>query len=126
MSIAEAKRYRRGVRKASPVASVVAGASGTLVKALPPNRTAEIRKIRIFNHNGAATSVTFGAGLLGAFVGATEPIPVLNGMDLILTEDQIPDTEFTANITASCTVAAAAPANVEIQIETEEYLSVSG
>ncbi len=122
----QTRHYRQGIRVASPVASVTAAASGTLVLDVPPNRTAQKRKITIYNHNAAPTNVTFGTGLAGAFVAATVPIQVLNGMTLILQEEDIPSVEYAADITASCSVAAVAPGNVEIQIEAEEYIGTSG
>jgi len=120
--------FKKGLRSPTVVLSVVAGGAGTAVlfHDVPPNRSARIRKLHIYNHNAAATDVTFGAGLLGAFVAATVPVHVLNGAEEIIEEEQIPDVEYFADITALCSVAAAAPNNVEIQAEVEEFLSISG
>lgn len=116
----------QGYLVSSPVASVVAAAAGTIVHAMPANRTAKIRKIHIYNHNAVTSNVAFGAGLGGAFVASGIAYQVLNGMDLIITQDQIPDVEFIADITASASAAAAAPNNVQIQIEVEEFIGTTG
>lgn len=118
--------YRTGIRVASGIASIVAAASGTALHALPANRTAKARKIRIFNHNAVASNVSLGTGLAGAYVAATVAWQVLAGMELTITAEEIPDVEFAANITAAASVAAAAPANVEVQIEVEEFIGISG
>jgi len=121
-----AQDYKHGIPAVSPIASIIAAATGTLVHTLPATRTCRARKIHIFNHNAATANVSLGTGLAGLFVPAMVAWQVLAGMDLIVEEGQIPDFEFTANVTASSNVAGAAPANVEIQIEVEEYLGTAG
>jgi len=120
--------FKHGILVPTVVLSVVAGGAATAVlfHDLPPNRSARIRKLHIYNHNGAATNVTFGAGLVGAFVAATVPIQVLNGAEQAVPERDIPGVEFFADITVLCSVAAAAPLDVEIQAEIEEFIGTSG
>ena len=122
MTTRPTRSFKKGIRKWTAAASLVAAASGVLVHTLGTNRTATIRRIHIMNNNPASTEVTFGAGLAGAFVaGDLPPYTCIPGFDRIITEDEIPDNEFTAAITASASVGAAAPDNVQVMIEVEEY-----
>ena len=127
MTVADAKRARYGLRKPSPIGSIVAAATPITVFIHSAGRTLNVRKIHITNRNAAATVVQIGQGLAGAFVQAIPSYyAVGGGMDLEITEDQIPDVEFTGDVTAQASVAAAAPNDVQIQVEVEEYQGPNG
>ncbi len=113
--------YREGIRKPSPVASIIAAASGVNLWLLTTGRTAIIRKIHIQNNNAAASLVQIGTGLLGAFVAANQGWQALAGQELIITERELPNIEFSADITVAGSVGAAAPNNVTVQVEVEEF-----
>jgi hypothetical protein len=121
-------QYEQGVIDVSPIISVVAGGAGTAIQCYPlvVDQSAIITKIHIFNNNGAATNVTFGVGLLGAFVAAGPAYQALAGMDIEITEDQILKIEYNATITVMASVAAAAPANVQVQIEVKLKPGING
>lgn len=115
---------RLGIRVASAMASLVAAATTVTLHPITPGRTAIIRKIIIANRNAASTRVRIGSGdftqrIPEFFVGA--------GLDLELTEEEIPRYEFRSlvdaalDITAQATVAAAATADVQVLIEVEEF-----
>ena len=118
--------YKRGIPNDSPVASIVAAATGTAVYDLSNARSARVRKLHIKNNNAADANVSLGTGLAGAYAAATIAWLVLAGKEIILQAEEIEAPEFMASITAASSVAAAAPADVQVQIQVEEYLSVNG
>lgn len=118
--------YRKGIRKTTPVASIIAAATAVTVHTLSAGRTAEIKKCMVTNRNAAAGFLSIGTGLGGGFVAALPPIQVLNGMDLELPEDLFNNVEFTANITAQFSVGAAAPNDTLVQLEVNEIMGPTG
>ena len=120
------KDYRQGIRKASPIASCVAAATPVTLYTLPAGRTCVIRKVHIFNGNAAATLVQIGTGLGAGYAQQIPSIYAVNGMDLELRQDDLPASEFTATLTVQATVAAAAPNNVQVMVEVEEYQGPTG
>lgn len=115
--------YRKGIRKSSPIASCTVAATSVGLYTLPTARTCVVRKVVIFNNNAAPTIVQIGTGstALGTFVQQLPAWYAVNGQDLEITEDQIPNVEFTANLTVQASVAAVAPNNIQVQVEIEEY-----
>ncbi len=125
--ITEKLRERHGIRHTGDMASIVAAATPTSVYLLTTGRTCELRKILISNRNAANADIQIGTGLGGAFVQRIPQIfTVGSGQDLEITEEQIPNYEFTADITAQSSAAAAAPNDVQIQVEVEEYQGPTG
>lgn len=120
------KHYRDGILKATPIASCVANSTAVTLHTMSPGRTANLRKLSIFNGNGAPTRIQIGTGLAAAFVQAIPDIYCVNGQDLQITEEQIPAVEFTADITVRATTAAASPADVQVLAEVEEYAGITG
>lgn len=118
--------YKRGIRKAGAVASIVGAgvANAQNLWVLSAGRTAKIRKLHIFNGQGAPVQVTIGVGI--PLVAAMPPFTAVNGIDLLLTEDDLQDVEFSATITVASSAAAAAPANVQVQATVEEYQGPTG
>jgi hypothetical protein len=109
-----------GIRKASPAVSIVAAATPTALYTLSPGRIARIRKIMWRNNNGAPAVLDIGTGLGGAWAQILPSIDMPAGINGSMTEDEIPAIEFVANITAQSSAAAAAPNDIELQIEVEE------
>ena len=125
--ITEQLRERYGIRHTGTMVSIVAAATPTSVYLLTTGRTCEIRKIMISNRNPANANIQIGMGLGAAFVQCIPQIfAVGSGQDLEITEEQIPNFEFTADITAQSSAAAAAPNDVQIQVEVEEYQGPNG
>jgi hypothetical protein len=122
----EKRQWRTGVEVTSPIASCVAAATPVNLHLLKTNRTCKIRKIHIFNGQPAPVTVDIGMGLGIAFAPSIPPIYVVNGMEMVLREEDIQDVEFNANITVQASAAGAAPANVQVQVTVEEYLGISG
>jgi len=118
--------YKKGISSTTPIASLIANNSGVVVHDLAPNRSAKVRKAHFLNHGAVTTYVSLGTGLLGAYVASTVAWEVLAGMDLTIEEKDLVAPEWSADITAAATVAAAAPANVEVQLEVEDFIGTSG
>jgi hypothetical protein len=114
------------LRKASPIASCTVAVTAVALHTLSPGRSAIIRKLRVRNRNAGATVVQIGTGLGGALVEAMPGFTVLAGLETEIPEEQLPEVEFFANITCQATVAGVAPADVQVQVEVEEYLGVTG
>lgn len=121
----QVRHFKEGIRKTSAIASCIVAATPVNLYLLTNARTCHIRKISIFNANAAATVVTIGTGLGGAFAQRLPNILAVNGQDLQLTEEQIPNVEFSATITVQASVAAAAPNDVRVQVEVEEFMGPS-
>jgi len=92
---------------------------------LTTGRTCKIRKIHLFNGQAAPVLVDIGTAL-APLVPAIPPIYIVNGMELVLREEDIPDVEFTADITVQASAAGAAPADVRCVLTVEEYLGPTG
>jgi hypothetical protein len=120
--------YRTGIRKVTAIASVVAagGVNSVTLHDLPTGRTGIVRKVHIMNNNAGQTVVQLGTGLAGAYAQAMPGWVVPAGIDVELGEDVIPAFEFTADITVAASVAAAAPNNVQVMVEVEEFVNTSG
>lgn len=110
------RNYKQGIRRSSPLVNIVAPATGTALFPLPTGRTGRVTKVHIFNTDVADTIVSLGTGLAGAFAAAMAPWLVVAGMDLELREEDIPNHEFVANITAMATVAGA-PIFIQVEVE---------
>ena len=118
--------HRLGVIKTTPMASIVAAATGTALHTLSPGRTARVIKLHIANRNAANAFVQIGTGLAGAFAASIPAFFVPGGTDRPVTEEEMEEFEFTANITAASTAAAAAPNDVQVIATVKEYQGVTG
>ncbi len=119
---------RPSILKTGAMVGLVAGgaASAVAVYLLSTGRTCTIKKVHIANRNAANLQILFGTGLAGAFAQSIPSILVPTGTDRELTEDELADLEFTADITAQPSVAAAAPNDIQVMVTVEEYQGVSG
>jgi hypothetical protein len=110
---------RRGIRKVSlPVASPVTGAAIALYN-ITPGRSAIIRKLSYQNACGAASDLSIGQGLAGAFINRIAPIHTLNGLGDSYAENELPAIEFqyTAALPAITFVSTVAGITVTIEVE---------
>lgn len=110
---------RAGIRKLSlPVASPVTGAAIALYN-ITPGRVAILRKLSLLNACGAASDLSIGQGLAGAFVNRIAPIHTLNGLGDTFSENELPAVEFqyTAALPAITFVSTVAGITVVIEVE---------
>ncbi len=132
MAIAEVP-VERGIRFTTPIRSIVAGAATTMLHQVTAGRTAVIRKIMYNNRNGVGSDLQIGStnspvgGIAGAFTQRLPAIDMLATLGDTLTEDQLPAYEFrkyadgATDIVMQATVAAAAPNDVQVMAEIEEF-----
>jgi len=87
-----------------------------------------IRKLTIYNNNAAQTIVQIGTGTtaLGTFVQRLIGDYVVNGQSERVIEDGLPEYEFEVAANVQASVAAAAPNNVQVQVEVDEYQGPNG
>ena len=123
------ENYREGIRKWSAMVSIVAPATPINLYLLTAGRTAILRKLHMFNRNAANTIVQVGTGLGGAFAQNMPGWFVSTGQDREVGMDSlepIVDLEYTATITVQATVVAAAPNDVQVIAEVEEFQGPTG
>lgn len=113
------KPLRRGIRKSLPFASIVVAATDTLLYTLTTGRTFIVRKLHIVNHAVGAQVFVHLTNVGGAQLMPGWYVP--NNTDLELTEEDITALEFTASLYARSSAAAAAPNEVQIAVEIEEF-----
>lgn len=109
---------KNGIRKASlPITVAAAATPQTLYivsAAGAVTRTAIIRKIWAYSLVGAA-ALQLGTGLAAAWVPLMPAMLVLNGVENVWEQDEIPCVEAAVNITCQSTVL-----GIVVQIEVEE------
>ena len=118
--------YKKGILKTGAVASIIApaAAAAQILYILTVGRTCKIRKLHIFNGQGAPVQVTIGVGV--PLVAVMPPFTAVNGIELTLYEEDIQDLEFVVNPTVMSSAAGAAPANVQVQATVEEFQGPTG
>jgi hypothetical protein len=126
MPLTQFKRLKNGLRKTSGLVANVAATTPLTLYILSPGRTATVRKIHIFNGQGAPVTVQIGQGLGGLFVQTLGTFYAINAIDLEVIEEEIPGVEFSANITMQVSAAGAGAAAVTVQVEVEEYQGPTG
>jgi len=125
--IIQEKRVRLGIRHTNPLVPLIAATTPTNIYLVSPGRSFVVRKIFITNRTAVVSAVQFGTGLGVSFAQALPSIYTVNGgQDLEIPEEQIPNVEFFANLTAQASQAGASPADVQIVVEVEEYQGVTG
>ena len=101
---------------------VAANTTYTLYQISPGNK-ARIKKIIVTNRTGANGYLRLG---YGAFTQVFPDILIINGVDLELTEDDLPEYWWretgssTTDIVAQSSVGAASPTDVQVFVEVEE------
>ena len=115
---------RVGVRHTSAMGSIIAAATTVTLHQLTPNRTAIIRKIMWANRGAVSGVLRIGSG---DFTARIPEIDIFAGLGGVLTEDDLPNYEFrllvdvAADITTQSDVGGAAPADIQVMIEVEEF-----
>jgi len=115
---------RIGVRFSPAMASIVANLTTIDLHLITPGRTAVVRKIMWSNRNAAASMLRIGSG---DFNQRLPDIWMAPGLDGVMVEEELPRYEFriladvAEDITAQATVAAAAPNDIQVSIEVEEF-----
>lgn len=106
------------IRKSSAIITVVAGATAeTLFQRTAGGqnpRTVILRKILAYNDVGAAT-LMIGTGVAGAWVQRWPTLRLVNNMDNIWTEVEIPEVEIGEDLTVQTDVL-----GVLVQVEVDE------
>lgn len=120
------RNVRQGVRLQGPLTTIVAnGAAGALAVFQVSNFAGQVgvktmvlkRLTARSNGIGADTWLHIGLGV-GAGVDVMTPIRLVNNFNLVLTEDDLPDVEFGADIVAWCDVVI--PGTCQVQVEVDE------
>ena len=119
--------YKKGLVKTGAAAAVVAAALANAVNLylLSAGRTCRIRKLHIYNGQGAPVQVMICVGLAPG-VQVFPNITAVNGVDLELTEDDLPDFEFVVNPTVAASAAGAGALAVTVMATVEEYQGPTG
>ena len=124
---------RVGVRKTPTLASIVAATTTTMLYQITPARTAIIRKMWAINRNVASARLRIGStdsatgGVGGVFTQRLPEILLLSGQDVEFGENDLPGYEFrrleavNTDIVAQSPQGAAAPNDVQIMVEVEEF-----
>ena len=111
---------RSGIRKCSlPIASPVTGAAIALYN-ITPGRSAILRKVSLQNNCGAASDLSIGQGLAGAFVNRITPIHTLNGLGETYEENELPGVEFQYTAALPAITFSSSVAGITVEIEVEE------
>lgn len=118
-------KEKTGIRIASPVTNLAAAgvANAAAVFTLPilagvlvGTKSAIIKKISIYNNAAGNTQVLIGTGAAAAFVALLPALDTFNGLNDTYVEDELPEVEAYANITAY-PVALVAGTSIDIVIE---------
>ena len=120
------QNYKRGLFKTGGIATIVAAgaAAAQTLWTMSAGRTARIRKLHIFNGQGAPVQITIGMAI--PVVASIPLIMAVNGVDLHLIEEDLPNVEYTANITVAASAAGAGALAVTVQAEVEEFQGPTG
>lgn len=125
--------FRASIRKANSAGLVTATAGPDLLHTLSTNRSgvtrsAIIRKVLAYNNTGANITIQLGTiTAVPAFVALLPVLLVINGMENIWQEGELPCVEFSvvnlagANFRAGNIYLQASAVGVVVSIETEEY-----
>ncbi len=126
MTMLEQVNYRQGIRKTGALSNIVAALTPITLYTLSTGRTCELKRLHIHNGNAANALLDIGTGLGGLFIRALPRIFLNAGMDIMLTEADLVNLEFTANITCQADVGGADPAWIQLRAEVEEYQGPNG
>lgn len=119
--------YRHEVRVSSPIASCIAATTPVTLFTLPYDAsTGIIRKVRVWNGQGATVTVDIGyTPTAGSFTKELIPFVCQSAVDVSWTEEELPNYEFpavasntsTTVIQVQASAAGASPADVRVQVE---------
>lgn len=119
--------YDKGVRLQGPVTNLAAaGVANAAVifqisnfAQLVGTKSVIIKRIKLWSNASGNTTVVIGTGVGGGFAQGLVPLYIVNGMNLDFVEQDLPEREFFADITAY-PVALLAGGSIDIQLEVEE------
>lgn len=115
---------KEGIVVTGPIVNLVAAAAANavviftipiLANQLVGVKSVKIRKVRLFNYAAGNDTVEIGNGVAGAFVALLPPLNTMNGLGDAYTEEELPEVESFADITAFPVLLAAG--NIDIQLE---------
>ncbi|MDD4985409.1 MAG: hypothetical protein PHQ43_06420 [Dehalococcoidales bacterium] len=117
----------KGVRLQGPVTNLaVAGVAAAAAifqisnfAQLVGTKSVVIKRILFWNNAAGNTTVLIGTGAGAGFAQALVPYYIVNGMNLTIEEEELPEVELFADITAY-PVALVAAGSIDIQVEVEE------
>lgn len=114
---------RLGIAKVGDRTSIIAAATPTLLYPVTPGRTAKIKKIIAYNGQAADVVLEIGDGAAAAFVRRFPRIRLITGFHTTIPVDELPEHEFAPanDIYGQASAAGAAPLDVEVKVEVEEY-----
>ena len=124
---------RVGLRRTSAMASIVAATTTYVLHAITPGRTAIIRKVMFANRNAATARLRIGStdaaagGAGGAYVQRLPEIFAAAGLSGLIPEEELPNYEFrilvdaNTDIVIQSDIGAAAPNDIQVIIEVEEF-----
>ena len=115
--------YKKGVRLQGPVTVLAAaGIANTAPIFQQSNyanqigtKTFRIKRVKGLNAAGVNTLLHIGTGFGGAFLDSIPPLQTMNGLNFDFVEDDLPDVEWSADMTAYPVVA-----GVTVQVEVAE------
>jgi len=119
--------YDKGVRLQGPVTNLAAALVAFAVVIfqisnfvqLVGTKSVIIKRIKLWNNAAGNTTVIIGTGAGAGFAQALVPYYTINGMNLVIEEEELPETELFADITAY-PVALVAGGSIDIQVEISE------
>jgi len=114
---------KKGVRLQGPVTVLAAAGAANAVPIFQQSayanqigtKTFRIKRIKGLNAAGANTLLHIGTGVGGAFVDAIPPLLTMNGLNFDFVEDDLPEVEWSADMTAYPVAA-----TLTVQVEVEE------
>ena len=118
-------REKTGVRLAAPVINLAAAGVANAVNiftlpilagVLVGTKSAIIKKVSMYNNVAGTTQVLIGTGVAGTFVALLPALDSFNGLNDPYGEDELPEAEAFADITAY-PVALGAGTSIDIVIE---------
>ena len=115
----------KGVMLQGPVSNIAAAATGTAVFQRSTfaqqlgTRSVRIKRLLVQNLAAGDQWFALGVGLGGAFVPSIPYLRILNNLDNEWGDDELPDVEWFADMTASL-IAIAGGGAVNVQVEVEE------
>ncbi len=116
-----------GIRTRGPVTNLAAAAVANAAvifqisnfTQLQGTRSAVIKRLLFWNNAAGNTTLSIGTGAGAGFAAALVPLVTLNGLNGVFDEDDLPQEEFFADITAF-PLALAGGSSIDIQVEVAE------
>jgi hypothetical protein len=114
---------RKGVRLQGASVPIAAAATPVTIFQLSNfaqqlgTKSFRVKRIMISNANGGNNFIQLGTGLGVGFAAVLPDIMTVNNMDNEIGEEQIPETEFFQDLTATAPVLGAGTINIQVEVE---------